>query len=201
MLNNTCGQDCVCLIAPYPYNPNQPEDFDRTRDMDITGRGLMWFARPQLFFNAHCVPPGCRPASNVTWRCPWYFSARLSRSISRHNQSCSATEFRCFTTLQAAAGSSPVFTSARQAMSWAVCRCFHASSPATSIRHSPTASAVVKGRSRTPVRMRATAADSMSSALGCGAMGGASHARYLWLMLRPGGGRGCRRLGDRQQRR
>ena len=44
-------QDCVCLIAPFPNNPNPAEDFDPKRDMDISGQGLMWYARPQLFFN------------------------------------------------------------------------------------------------------------------------------------------------------
>ena len=60
MLNNTCGQDCVCLIAPYPYNPDPPEDFNRTRDMDISGEGLMWFARPQLFFKCTLCPTGMK---------------------------------------------------------------------------------------------------------------------------------------------
>ena len=190
MLNNTYGQDCVCLIAPYPYNPNPPEDFNRTRDMDISGEGLLWFARPQLFFNCTLCSTGMQGCKQRHMEVSLVFFSTFEpinitpQSIMQRNG------VPMFTTLQAVAGSSPVFISARQAMSWAVCRCFHASSPATSIRHSPTASAVVKGRMRTPVRMRAMAADSMSSALGCGATGVASHARYLWLMLRPGVRRG-----------
>ena len=58
MLHNTCGQDCVCLIAPYPNNPNQPEDFDIRRDMDISGQGLLWFGKPQLFFKCTMCPTG-----------------------------------------------------------------------------------------------------------------------------------------------
>ena len=31
----------VCVIAPFPNNPNPAEDFDPTRDVDISGQGLM----------------------------------------------------------------------------------------------------------------------------------------------------------------
>ena len=41
MLYNLLQQDCVCLIAPFPNNPNQPEDFDPKYDMDISGNGLI----------------------------------------------------------------------------------------------------------------------------------------------------------------
>lgn len=48
----------MCLIAPFPYNPNQSEEFDPKRDMDVSGQGLMWYARPQLFFNCTVCPSG-----------------------------------------------------------------------------------------------------------------------------------------------
>ena len=57
---NLLKQDCVCLIAPFPNNPNPPEDFDPKYDMDISGNGLMWYARPQLFFNCTVCPTGKR---------------------------------------------------------------------------------------------------------------------------------------------
>ena len=60
MLYNMLWQDCVCLIAPFPNNPNPAEDFDPKRDMDISGQGLMWYARPQLFFNCTVCPTGQR---------------------------------------------------------------------------------------------------------------------------------------------
>ena len=53
-------QDCVCVIAPYPNNPSPPEDFDPRSDMDISGQGLMWYARPQLFFKCSVCPTGQR---------------------------------------------------------------------------------------------------------------------------------------------
>ena len=43
-------QDCVCLIAPYPYNPNQPESIEIARDFDMDGGGLLWYGRLQLLF-------------------------------------------------------------------------------------------------------------------------------------------------------
>ena len=48
----TCRkQDCVVLLAPYPNNPNPVESFNVKTDFDLTGDGLVWYARPQLFFN------------------------------------------------------------------------------------------------------------------------------------------------------
>ena len=29
-------QDCVCLVAPYPYNPKTADQFDVKKDMDIS---------------------------------------------------------------------------------------------------------------------------------------------------------------------
>ena len=48
------------MIAPFPNNPNLPEDFDPKYDMDISGNGLMWYARPQLFFNCTVCPTAMR---------------------------------------------------------------------------------------------------------------------------------------------
>ena len=49
MLYNIYGQDCVCLVAPFPNNPNPPEEFNVNSDMDFSRTGLMWYARPQLW--------------------------------------------------------------------------------------------------------------------------------------------------------
>ena len=43
-------QDCVCLIAPYPNNPNPPETFDVASDFDMSGSNLLWYGRLQLLF-------------------------------------------------------------------------------------------------------------------------------------------------------
>jgi hypothetical protein len=48
----------VCLVAPYPFRVEPLEDFDHVADMDITGGGDVWYARPQLFFNCTLCPTG-----------------------------------------------------------------------------------------------------------------------------------------------
>jgi hypothetical protein len=44
-------QDVVVVLAPFPNNPNPVDEFDVARDFDLKGGGLVWYARPQLFFN------------------------------------------------------------------------------------------------------------------------------------------------------
>ena len=51
-------QDCVVVLAPYPNNPNPVESFNAKTDFDLTGDGLVWYARPQLFFNCTLCPTG-----------------------------------------------------------------------------------------------------------------------------------------------
>ena len=58
MIYITNRQDCVCLVAPYPYNPKTADQFDVKKDMDLSGEGLLWYARPQLFFNCTVAPVG-----------------------------------------------------------------------------------------------------------------------------------------------
>ena len=43
---------------PQPYNPSPVEDFDFNIDMDLTGGGLLWFARPSLFLHCTVCPTG-----------------------------------------------------------------------------------------------------------------------------------------------
>ena len=40
-------QDCIVVLAPYPNNPNPVESFNIKTDFDLTGDGLVWYARPQ----------------------------------------------------------------------------------------------------------------------------------------------------------
>ena len=53
------------LIAPFPNNPNPAEDFDPTRDKNISCQGLMWYARLQLFFNCTVCPTERRARKNI----------------------------------------------------------------------------------------------------------------------------------------
>jgi hypothetical protein len=54
------AQDCVVLLAPYPNNSNPVESFNVTTDFDLQGDGLVWYARPQLFFNCTLCPTGAK---------------------------------------------------------------------------------------------------------------------------------------------
>ena len=53
-------QDCVVVLAPYPNNPNPVESFNIKTDFDLSGDGLVWYARPQLFFNCTLCPTGLK---------------------------------------------------------------------------------------------------------------------------------------------
>jgi hypothetical protein len=55
-----CVQDCVVLLAPYPNNPNPVESFNVKTNFDLKGDGLVWYARPQLFFNCTLCPTGAK---------------------------------------------------------------------------------------------------------------------------------------------
>ncbi len=74
-----CKQDCVVVLAFYPNNPNPVESFNIKTDFDIPGNGLVWYARPQLFFNCtwRQAPRGAAVRAK---RFPWFISARLSLS-------------------------------------------------------------------------------------------------------------------------
>jgi hypothetical protein len=39
-----------CVVAPYPFRIEPLEDFDPIRDLDVTGGGDVWYARPLLLW-------------------------------------------------------------------------------------------------------------------------------------------------------
>lgn len=51
-------QDCVCLIAPQPYNPNPIEAFKLDSDFDMSGSNLLWYGKLQLLFRCTLCPKG-----------------------------------------------------------------------------------------------------------------------------------------------
>jgi hypothetical protein len=53
-------QYCVIVLAPYPNNPNPVQSFNMKTDFDLTGDGLVCYARPQLFFNCTFCPKGLK---------------------------------------------------------------------------------------------------------------------------------------------
>ena len=76
-----CVQDCVCLVAPYPYRLQQLEDFDPIGDLDISGSGDLWYARPLLFFRCTLCPTGkMGDARTHTRKFHCFFSAHMSQS-------------------------------------------------------------------------------------------------------------------------
>ena len=71
--------DCVCLVAPYPFRSEPLDEFNVTRDFDITGAGDVWYARPQLFFE--CTVPLVKwETLEGTKSFHWYSSAPLNQS-------------------------------------------------------------------------------------------------------------------------
>jgi len=48
------------VVAPFPNNPHPMSQFDVQRDFDIKGDGIVWYARPQLFFSCTVCPAGAQ---------------------------------------------------------------------------------------------------------------------------------------------
>ncbi len=48
----------MVVLAPFPNNPNPVESFNVKTDFDLQGDGLVWYVRPQLFFNCTLCPTG-----------------------------------------------------------------------------------------------------------------------------------------------
>ncbi len=51
-------QDCICVVAPYPFRIEPLEDFDPIGNSDVTGGGDVWYVRPLLFFTCTGCPTG-----------------------------------------------------------------------------------------------------------------------------------------------
>ncbi len=59
LLAGVCGDSCS-LSEQYIY---PVESFNIKTDFDIQGNGLVWYARPQLFFNCTLCPTGAKGRS------------------------------------------------------------------------------------------------------------------------------------------
>ncbi len=46
------------VLVPFPNNPNPVQSFNFRTDFDLQGDGLVWYARPKLFFNCTLCPTG-----------------------------------------------------------------------------------------------------------------------------------------------
>ncbi len=60
-----CERDCVVVLAPYPNTPSPVESFNVKTDFDLQGDGLVWYARPRLFFNYTVRPTGANGDSST----------------------------------------------------------------------------------------------------------------------------------------
>ncbi len=58
IIYDCCAQDCVLLLPQQSEVQNQVESFNATTDFDLQGDCLVWYARPQLFFNCTFCPTG-----------------------------------------------------------------------------------------------------------------------------------------------
>ena len=63
----------MVLLAPNPNNPNLVESFNVKTDFNLQGDCLVWYARPQLFFNCTLCPTGAQAA--------WYSSTHKEVSL------------------------------------------------------------------------------------------------------------------------
>jgi hypothetical protein len=62
-------QDCVCVVAPYPFKIKPLKDFDPIGDLNVTGGGDLWYARPLLYlyrvsnwsYGRYNLTQGCFP--------------------------------------------------------------------------------------------------------------------------------------------
>ncbi len=61
----------LCIISHYqqdgvmvPNSPNQAQSFNVNTDLDLQWDGLVWYPRPQLFFNCALCPTGAKGFSN-----------------------------------------------------------------------------------------------------------------------------------------
>ena len=167
------------VIAPFPHYPNPAQGqllsqhWANRRFWPCTRyrherQGLMWYARPQLLLNCMLCPNG---SAAVLSSFPWYFSAPLSQSISRHTLWCRATVFHWHTTL-------PLHLPSQQCF-WAVFPSFPTSSVETAA-----------GFFRSAL---GCGGDS-------GASRGCSPERYLWLKQKPGDRSGGVRVGSRRRK-
>ena len=101
-LTNCDIQDCVCLIAPFPFNDQPPELFNPATEFDMSGAGKIWYARPQHFSLAWCVLADNRPIRRHIESFPLYSSTHLIQFNCRQKALCMRRAFQCCVrTLQA----------------------------------------------------------------------------------------------------
>ena len=72
---NMRWQDCVCLIAPYPYNPNQADQFDFPGDASSSKLPNLYLCRAENVLGRVPLMP-CYIDGNSTPTLPYHFRDR-----------------------------------------------------------------------------------------------------------------------------
>ena len=63
-------QDCVCVVAPYPFRIEPLEDFDPIGDLDVTGGGdLSLVCEASSFLYLYCMSNWSYGRCNLTQGC------------------------------------------------------------------------------------------------------------------------------------
>ena len=135
-------QDCVVLVAPQPYNPAPAESFDFRADIDLSGNGLLWYARPQLFFRCTVCPTGSLQTSSKHKELALVFFSTFEPITLTPG---AVTQRNGVPMLYYTASSSnlptesPACNFAWRGTSWAGCHSRHASCEGTGLQPCPTA--------------------------------------------------------------
>ncbi len=125
-------QDYVVVLAPFPNNPNPVQSFNVKTDFDSQGDGLVWYARPQLFFNYTLCPTGVTGFSD----------SHKEVSLVYFSTSCSRLAYPC-SMIGPATRACPASTSAPWPTYLGAPPSFRASSAATNTRQFHTASGTI----------------------------------------------------------
>ena len=166
------------LVAPQPYNPSPAESFDFRADIDLSCNCLLWYARPQLFFQSTVCPTGSLQTPSKHKELALVFFSTFEPITLTPGAVTNATECPCSTILPAVL-TSPACTFAWRGTSWAGCHSRHASCEGTGLQSCPTALETARELWLTAGMELATAAGFMRSTFGCGVTAGDSHAGLL----------------------
>ncbi len=88
-------QDCVCLVAPYPFRSEPFDEFNITHDFDIMGAGDVWYARPQLVLGRVPLTP-CYLNGNTSNTIPYRYRGAIPAEAAADSRPDSGTRSRLF---------------------------------------------------------------------------------------------------------
>ena len=166
--------------------------------MDISGQGLMWYARPQLFFNCTVCPTGQRARKHLhTELSLVFFNTFEPINITPHSVMQRNGVPMLYDTASGSNEPSLYICPVSNVLgSVPLLHCFIAGNKHPTLPHSIGSRQVAVADTRPGA---GNGSRLFELTLGCGATGGASQGRSLWLKLRPGGRSGLWHAGSRGQ--